>query len=330
MSATAKKLFADTIHNNAPAALNRLNEIRSELASTFGLELFDLFLTNIPTSEEAPAIGLDESGSIALGIDPAELGTLAIVITYADATAAGSSIQLTPQSAPIAVPVSIGLANLPRHTEMTGNRKLADLMAKTLDRLLLGAARKIFKGNLKDGRPLIGDRIQAMIAASVTSASGPERVYKTMFRIIQGALLKQVRLTAERLKDQKKTAQAARFLATYSAARLNIDIMQECFQSSEAAEAQFPEMPQSQWVKLLDFAIALSERVPFNIAVKDAEGNTIKDDKGKTVYTVEHRTLSPEIFLTWKATRDETKLAPDADTVTLPDLDVNEMLGNAA
>lgn len=330
MTATAKKIFSDTIHSNAPAALNRLSEIRSELASTFGIELFDVLATNIPTDAENPALGLDEQGAIALGIDPNELGTLAVVIRYAEPTAANSSIQLDDKSAPIAVPVMIGLANMPRHAEMTGNRKLAELMAKTLDRIILGAARKVFKGFAMDGRPLIADRIQAMIAATATGTSGPEKVYRIMFKLIQIALLKQVRQTAERLKDAKKSAQAARFLATYSAARLNIDIMQECFASAEAAEAQFPEMPQSQWVKLLDFAIKLSENAPFHIAVKGEDGKAIKGEDGKNVYTIERRTLSPEIFLTWKATRDETRLAPDGDTITLPDLDVSELLATTA
>lgn len=334
-TATAKKSFADAGYIAIPAALHRLDEMRAELANTFAIELFDILHTSLPSPGQledgtpAPAIGLGEiEGRAAIQLaDETQAGTLFIVTHYADPTSPGGIHRPDPTSAPLAVPSAVYLVNLPKVEELETSRKLADYRQNLIMADMLRKARAIAKGHAKDGRPLIADRVQALIAAASTK-SGPEAVFRAMHPLIAGALIKQVQSAAQRLKDANKNAQAAQLLATYSKERLSLPTMSECFASKDAAAASFPGMPQDQWVKLLDMAIKLSERCPFRTARKGPDGKSIKDDAGKVVYDITYRTLSPEIFLTWKATRDQARYIADAEAVALADLSLSDMLAS--
>ena len=334
-TATAKKTFPDAGFIAATAALHRLDTMRAELAETFQTELFSILHTNLPSpgqlddGTEAPAIGLGEiEGRDAIQLaDPATAGTLFIVTHYADPTSPGGTHQPDPTKAPLAVPSAIYLINLPKVEELETSKRLSDYRQNLIMSDMLRKARAIAKGHAKDGRPLIADRIQALIAAAA-SKSGPETVFKLMHPLILGGLLKQVQATAQRLKDARKNAQAQQLLATYSKERLSFETMAECFASKDAAAAMFPGMPQEQWVKLLDMAIKLAERCPFKTARKGPDGKNLKGDDGKVLYDIAFRTLSPEIFLTWKATRDETRHIADAEAITLPDLSVTDLLAS--
>ncbi len=336
-TATAKKLFADAGFIASAAALSRLDAMRAELAETFQLELFSILQTNLPSpgkyedGTDAPAIGLGEiDGREAIQLtSPDDAGTLFIVTRYADPTSPGGTYQPDPTKAPLAVPQSVYLVNLPRVDELETSKRLATYRQDLILRDMLSRARAIAKGHAIDGRPLIADRVQALIAAAAAK-KGPEISFKLMHKAIAGALLKQVQAAAQRLKDAGKASSAAQLLATYSKERLSFDTMSECFASAEAAKAMFPAMPQDQWVKLLDVAIKLAERCPFQEALKGPDGKSVKDDAGKVVYRIVHRTLSPEIYLTWKQTRDQTRFIPEAEAVTLPDLDIASLMAATA
>ena len=332
-TATAKKLIPDAGFIAPAAALSRLDEIRATLAETFQTELFGIIHTNLPSpgqyedGTEAPAIGIGEiDGRQAIQLaNPDDAGTLFIITRYADPTSPGGTYQPDPTKPPLAVPQAVYLINLPKIEELETSKKLAEYRQNLIMRAMLANARAIAKGHAVDGRPLIADRIQALIAAATTKA-GPEIAFKLMHKQLAGALIKQVQSAAARLKDAGKASSAAQLLATYSKERLSYDTMAECFSSAEAAKAMFPGMPQPQWVKLLDVAIKLAERCPFQSPVKGPDGKSIKGDDGKVIYEITYRTLSPEIFLTWKATRDNTRFIPEAEAITLPDLNVSDLL----
>lgn len=335
-TATAKKLFADAGFIASAACLARLDAMRAEMAETFQLELFSILHSNLPSpgnyddGTPAPAVGIGEiDGREAIQLtDPNAAGTLFIVTRYADPTSQGGVYQPDPTKAPLAVPQAVYLINLPRVDELETSKRLADYRQDLILRDMLSRARAIAKGHAIDGRPLIADRIQALIAAAAAK-KGPELSFKLMHKQIAGALLKQVQAAAQRLKDAGKASSAAQLLATYSKERLSFDTMSECFASAEAAKAMFPAMPQDQWVKLLDVAIKLAERCPFHEAIKGSDGKSVKGDDGKVQYRIVYRSLSPEIFLTWKQTRDQTRHIPEAEAVTLPDLDIAALMSSA-
>ena len=310
----SRKLFPARIYLSAAAMLTDLAEHSRVAQASFGVSLFDMLHDNLPvlTDETGTYSSLnpDEAGLPVLD-DTAltSVGTLAIVPLYTDTEIAQQDAD------PALLPRAFYVLSLPKVTEIIGDAKLADYRRALIERDLLARAKAIATRHDKDpaAAPLIRDRISALIAvAGRNTAASAEKSFIALFPLLQAAILSNIGKKVDALKAVGHHAQARLVAATFSKARLNRDTMKACLSSTDAAKINFPALPQSSWVSLLNFAVAYCPKHQAKKRVTDDAGNVVKDAEGKVVYTREAMPLAPTIFQQWLATRDEqTAAAPE-------------------
>lgn len=317
---TAKKLIKDAAFLAAPFALTALQDTAAILADNFAVDLADIIKTNLPTVTETDedgtetvyaTIGQDEAGLWTIEADAADIGALVLVTVYDPV----KSTQPDPTQAPLAVPTTVYLLNLPNAVDMFNNVKLTEARDELVTRHMLAAGRKIARMDQTSEAPLVVDRSAALL--TVTGRGGAnklEAAFNIMFKAIQHVILSQAKTLASRLREAGKAAKARDIENTFAASRLNKATLKAAFQSKEAAEYHFPSLPQAQWEALLKMAIQAAPNFAPLVPVKDeASGKPLKNAEGKTVTQKTPKPQSPAIFQQWLATRDAASFDQPSD-----------------
>jgi len=315
----SRKLYTDTVHLSPEAAATAFGAIITDPLFMAGQDPAALIRSNITSADpDLPPFGFDEETNAFAFTDPAALGSVAIVIHYKDKTTPGALIP-RPEGEPILAPAALYLINLPKPGEILTSAKLESFRQAMISARLLSAARKLAKADAAGTAPLVSDRIAALLSASLTTAKSAEAAFTVLFPRIQAAILTRAREVAEQLAAKKMVKQARQFRDTYSPARLNREIMRECFASAEAAEYYFPAMPQQQWEQLLRFAIALAPKFRLAVPVKDPEtGKSARQinpatGKEEIIREIVDKPQSPAIFQQWLSTRADARFDASAD-----------------
>ena len=309
----AIKLVKDQIFASRTAFLSAAEEARQHF-STIGVDFWDILHDTFPviidpeTNETLATLNPDEAGTPFLA-DNVDLGRLAIVTIYSD-----KSIP-QPEGDAVAVPSAIYCLSLPKFDEIKTDPKLASILSAILDKALLASARKIAKAHAADAtaNPLTRDRIASLIASQTTRGGDPvAKAFKALFPTLQAVILAQVDKAVATLKSANRHADARLMAATFNRQRLNSQTLFECLSSTDAAKMHFPNMGQTQWQNLLQFAIKYAPQHKIRVAQRAEDGRTtLKDAEGKTIYTENVPfPVSPVPFSSMLETRDAETLAP--------------------
>lgn len=334
---SVKKLIPDAITLVAAAMPAILTDTAAAMADTFTIDLADILETNLPpvqTTDETTGetvtyapVGMNEDGQWLLDADPAQLGTLALVIHYDSAVTVPAA-----SGEPLATPTKAYLINLPSGRELFTDSKLTEARDKLLSAHFLASARKIAKAHAGGETQLVIDRTGALL--SVTGRGGAaklEAAYSVMFKSLQQVILLQAKQLSAKLRERSQHAKARDIENVFSASRLNKADLRAAFSSKAAAEALFPSLPQAQWEALLRMAIDAAPRFAPRMPVKDPNDptgrKTLKDAEGKTVTQIVPKPQSPVVFSQWLATRDQADWTPptadDSTAITFDGLSLS-------
>lgn len=331
----SKKLYKPAVHASTIIALAALDTLRADIIDKFGLDIAAdsaLLKSNLPlfdwtdpeTAETitVPLIALNEAGQFAFH-ETTAIGTLATIIHYTTATVPQQ------EGAPLLIPETIYLINLPTEAEILTSPKLAKHRETLITTHQLAAAKKLAAMDAQGKPGFQIDRIGALMAAAArSSASSLEASYRAMHGFIRGTIQNQVNALADRLTQTKQFQKRKELLTAFSSERLSRDMLKQVFSSAGAAEYYFPQMAQAQWENILRYAAASAPKFRVARIVKDTEGKALKriNDEGKeeTVKEIVEMPLEATIFLHWLGTRNEvafsTPEASDAPALTFEGL----------